>query len=134
MTAGYVPDTTLSFTRKIFGCYMGNVNVDYLKSEMDVYYSPGTMRAFLSGRISYACKFSAPSVTLDTACSGSMIAILQACRALAAGDCRVAVAGGVNIMTNPDISLLVVDLILQPNWETFSSIFRCILVWTEALS
>ena len=117
--AGYVPDTTPSSMRKTFGCYMGNVNVDYLenlKDEMDVYYSPGTMRAFLSGRISYAFKFSGPSLTIDTACSGSMIAILQACRALIVGDCRAAVAGGVNVMTSPDVSLLMMNPILQSFW------------------
>ncbi|KAI9804114.1 MAG: Type I Iterative PKS [Sarcosagium campestre] len=106
--AGYVPDATPSFARETFGIYVGNATLDYpsnLKDQIDVYYSPGTLRAFLSGRISYAFGFSGPSTTLDTACSSSMVAIYQACRALSSGDCRAAVAGGVNVITSPDMYL-----------------------------
>ncbi|KAL8827912.1 MAG: hypothetical protein Q9191_002901 [Dirinaria sp. TL-2023a] len=45
--AGYVPDSTLSFARDTFGCYIGNATLDYpdnLKDEIDVYYSPGKKR------------------------------------------------------------------------------------------
>jgi acyl transferase domain-containing protein len=64
----------------------------------------GTLRAFQSGRISYVFKWSGPSITLDTACSSSMVAIHQAARALQAGDCRSALVGGVNVITSPDVS------------------------------
>ena len=64
----------------------------------------GTLRAFQSGRISYAFKWSGPSITLDTACSSSLTAIHQASRALLAGDCRAALVGGVNVITSPDVS------------------------------
>ena len=120
--AGYVPDATPSFMRKTFGCYVGNATLDYpanLKDDIDVYYSPGTLRAFLSGRISYAFKLSGPSLTIDTACSSSMIAILQACRAIAAGDCRAAIAGGVNVITSPDVSLHVANLISECSGKIF---------------
>lgn len=43
--AGYVPDSTPSFSRKTFGCYIGNATIDYtnnVKDNIDVYYSPGT--------------------------------------------------------------------------------------------
>ncbi|KAK2611577.1 hypothetical protein N8I77_004910 [Diaporthe amygdali] len=106
--AGYVPDSTPSFARETFGCFIGNATLDYvdnLRNNIDVYYSPGTLRAFLSGRISYAFKWSGPSITLDTACSSSLVAIHQAARALAAGECRAAVAGGVNVITSPDMYL-----------------------------
>lgn len=43
-------------------------------------------------------------MTVDTACSSSMVSIYHACRALSAGDCRAAVAGGVNVITSPDVS------------------------------
>lgn len=68
-------------------------------------YDPGTLRAFLSGRISYALKLSGPSIVIDTACSSSLVAIYQACRALGNHDCNGALAGGVNIMTSPDVSI-----------------------------
>lgn len=63
----------------------------------------GTLRSFLSGRISYAFKFSGPSVVTDTACSASVVCIYQACRALANGDCTAAIAGGVNVISSPDV-------------------------------
>ncbi len=64
----------------------------------------GTLRAFLSGRISHAMGFGGPSVVVDTACSSSLVAIHQACRALLNGDCNAALAGGVNVITSPDVS------------------------------
>lgn len=65
----------------------------------------GTLRAFLSGRLSYVNKWSGPSVVVDTACSSSIVAIHQACRALTAGDCDAAIAGGVNVICGPDVSI-----------------------------
>ncbi|TRX91490.1 hypothetical protein FHL15_007714 [Xylaria flabelliformis] len=106
--AGYVPDSTPSFARDTFGCFVGSATLDYadnLSSDIDVYYSPGTLRAFQSGRISYYFGWSGPSITLDTACSSSMVAIHQAARALAVGDCRAALVGGVNVITSPDMYL-----------------------------
>ena len=66
--------------------------------------SIGTLHAFLSGKLSYAFKFSGPSLVIDTACSGSMVAVYQACRALTNGDCNAALAGGVNVIASPDVS------------------------------
>ncbi|KAJ5279451.1 type I iterative polyketide synthase [Penicillium angulare] len=106
--AGYVPDSTPSFSRETFGCFIGNATLDYtdnLRDGIDVYYSPGTLRAFQSGRISYIFKWSGPSITLDTACSSSMVALHQAARAIQAGDCRSALVGGVNIISSPDMYL-----------------------------
>ncbi|KAI1777287.1 putative polyketide synthase [Hypoxylon cercidicola] len=106
--AGYVPDSTPSFARDTFGCFVGSATLDYtenLRADIDVYYSPGTLRAFQSGRISYYFGWSGPSITLDTACSSSMVALHQAARALAAGDCRAALVGGVNVITSPDMYL-----------------------------
>jgi acyl transferase domain-containing protein len=47
--------------------------------------------------------FGGPSVVVDTACSSSLVAIYQACRALLNGDCNAALAGGVNVITSPDV-------------------------------
>lgn len=68
--------------------------------------SIGTLRAFLSGRISYAMGFGGPSEVVDTACSSSLVAMHQACRALLNRDCNAALAGGVNVITSPDVSTL----------------------------
>jgi len=64
---------------------------------------PGTLKAFLSGRISYAIKLSGPSVVVDTACSSSAVAFYQGARALNNGDCNAALVGGVNIVSSPDV-------------------------------
>ncbi|KAI0322049.1 beta-ketoacyl synthase [Amylostereum chailletii] len=104
--SGYVPGATPSFQPEMFGCYVGVATGDYvqnLRNDVDVYYSTGTLRAFLSGRISYAMRLGGPSVVVDTACSSSLVAIYQACRALMNHDCNAALAGGVNIITSPDM-------------------------------
>lgn len=44
--AGYVPDSTPSFSRQTFGCFIGNATLDYtdnLRDRIDVYYSPGKL-------------------------------------------------------------------------------------------
>jgi 3-oxoacyl-(acyl-carrier-protein) synthase len=56
----------------------------------------------LANRLSQLLGFSGPSLAVDTACSSSGTALHLACRALAAGDCRVAVVGGVNLILDPD--------------------------------
>ncbi|KAF2762266.1 ketoacyl-synt-domain-containing protein [Pseudovirgaria hyperparasitica] len=104
--SGYIPDATPTFQKETMGCYVGVATGDYtdnLKDEIDVYYSTGTLRAFLSGKISYHFKWSGPSVVIDTACSASSVALYQACRALNNGDCTSAVAGGVNVISSPDM-------------------------------
>ncbi|KAF5348957.1 hypothetical protein D9758_014210 [Tetrapyrgos nigripes] len=103
--AGYVPDSTESNKKELFGCYIGNGGQDYiqnLRNEVDAYYLMGTLRAFLSGRTSYVMQMGGPSITVDTGCSSSMIAIYQAARALMTYDCNAVIAGGVNIFTSPD--------------------------------
>ncbi|KIY47273.1 ketoacyl-synt-domain-containing protein [Fistulina hepatica ATCC 64428] len=95
-----------SFNRESIGCYIGVSTNDYvqnLRNNFDIFYSTGTLQAFLSGRISYHYQWSGPSVVVDTSCSSSMVAIYQACRAISNGDCTAALAGGVNIITSPDM-------------------------------
>ncbi|KAI0409182.1 hypothetical protein F4802DRAFT_239318 [Xylaria palmicola] len=104
--SGYSPDSTPTFQRDSFGVYVGvatNDYVDNLSQDIDVYYSPGTLRAFLSGRISYAFDFLGPSIVVDTACSSSLVALHQACRAIQSGQCTAALAGGVNTISSPNM-------------------------------
>ncbi|KAI1082132.1 polyketide synthase [Whalleya microplaca] len=106
--AGYVPDSSPSCTRDTFGCWIGNATLDYvdnLRDDIDVYYSTGTLRTFLSARISYVFGWSGPSITLDTACSSSTVALHQAARSILAGDCRAALVGAANTMTSPNMYL-----------------------------
>jgi len=67
----------------------------------------GATMTVLSNRISHVYNLKGPSFTLDTACSSSLVAIHCACRSLRAGDCETALAGGVNVMTQPDFPILM---------------------------
>ncbi|GGO83336.1 hypothetical protein GCM10011348_26860 [Marinobacterium nitratireducens] len=63
----------------------------------------GMTLTMLSNRLSYLYDLRGPSMTIDTACSSSMVALDQACQSLWSGDSKLALVGGVNIMHRPEI-------------------------------
>lgn len=69
--------------------------------EVTAFDAVGTTMAMLANRVSHVLDLQGPSMSLDTACSGSLVAVHLACQALLAGDCDVALAGGVNRLTHP---------------------------------
>jgi polyketide synthase 13 len=65
----------------------------------------GTASSIVANRVSYFYDFHGPSVAVDTACSSSLVATHQAVQALRSGECDVAVAGGVNALITPAVTL-----------------------------
>ncbi|MFK0121590.1 type I polyketide synthase [Streptomyces sp. NPDC090994] len=89
------------------GVFAGFAGSDYgseltgLTEELESYLMTSGAGSVLSGRISYTFGFEGPAVTVDTACSASLVALHLAARALRAGDCSMALAAGVTVLGTP---------------------------------
>lgn len=94
-----------SSTRKHIGCYIGVSNVDYQDNvachAANAFTATGTLMSFVAGKVSHYFGWTGPAMSIDTACSGSAVAIHEACKSILNGDCEAALAGGVNAITSP---------------------------------
>jgi myxalamid-type polyketide synthase MxaE and MxaD len=73
--------------------------------DADFYMTTGSGRYSASGRISYVLGLRGASLTLDTACSSSLVAVHLAVRSIRSGESALALAGGVNVILQPHISV-----------------------------
>ena len=96
------------------GVFIGGFTLDYQllqnqgrtsRYRFKPHSATGMMMTMLANRISHAFDFRGPSMTIDTACSGSLVAVHLAAYSIWNGECELALAGGVNIMIGPNTAI-----------------------------
>ena len=92
------------------GVYIAGFNSDYERMQSrdpenaPFYRGTGTGMAIMSNRISYVFDLKGPSFTLDTGCSGSLVALHQACNSIRSGEIDQALVGGTNLILDPELT------------------------------
>lgn len=108
---GQVPD---QLAGSDVGVFMGGFTLDYQllqnygvysRYELQTHSATGMMMTMLANRLSYSFDFRGPSLAVDTACSGSLVAVHLATQAIWNGECSMALAGGVNVMIAPNMTI-----------------------------
>ena len=110
--AGIAPQSLSGSTA---GVFVGIGSSDWMVQRMqgdalrdlDAYSGTGGAMSVAAGRLSYSLGLQGPAVAVDTACSSSLVALHLACQSLRQGECRVALAGGVNLILSPQSSIIL---------------------------
>jgi acyl transferase domain-containing protein/SAM-dependent methyltransferase/acyl carrier protein len=97
------------------GVFIGATSSDYGRlllrdgdlSRLDGYYTTGNALNAIAGRLSYFLGLRGPSLAVDTACSSSLAAVHLAAQSLRLGECDLALAGGVNVLAAPDVTISI---------------------------
>jgi acyl transferase domain-containing protein/acyl carrier protein len=93
------------------GIFVGISTNDYAglafsdPSSVGAHAGTGNAHSVAANRLSYLLDLRGPSLAVDTACSSSLVAVHLACQSLHTGECRVALAGGVNVILTPQLTI-----------------------------
>lgn len=103
-----IPPGTIAGSRT--GVFVGQWTSDFetcineLLPEPEFYSTTGSGRYAAAGRLAYHFDLRGPTLTLDTGCSSSLVAIHLACKSLRNGECDLALAGAVNLILRPEVT------------------------------
>src|SRR5713101_7328550 len=109
--AGQAPHRHSGSQTRIF---IGINSVDYSQLQLhygdfpfdiDAYAGTGNAHSVAANRLSYLLDLRGPSLSVDTACSSSLVAIHLACQSLLSGESTLALAGGVNLILFPALTV-----------------------------
>ncbi len=102
--SGYTKQTLQRVYQSKIGVFVGAMYQQYHAFDSDIVQESAvslSSYASIANRISFFFDFQGPSMSIDTACSSSLVSVHQACESLIRGDCRLAIAGGVNLSIHP---------------------------------
>jgi amino acid adenylation domain-containing protein len=113
--AGIAPDSLGGVST---GVYIGVMSNDYAMRQahgleanrIDPYMLSGNELSFAAGRLAHQLGLQGPAMAIATACSSSLVTIHLACQALRAGECDLALAGGVNVIIDPVTGVMLCKL------------------------
>ncbi|HET9587877.1 MAG TPA: AMP-binding protein, partial [Anaerolineales bacterium] len=105
----FIPPQSLTGSRT--GVFVGISSYDYSRLQfeeperIDAYAGTGNAHSIAANRLSYFFDFRGPSMAVDTACSSSLVAVHLACQSLRNGESDLALAGGVNLILTPELTI-----------------------------
>jgi amino acid adenylation domain-containing protein len=106
--AGHAPERLAGSST---GVFVGISSNDYAllqygdPAAVDAYAGTGNAASIAANRLSYTLDLRGPSMAVDTACSSSLVAIHLACQSLSSGESSLALAGGVNLLLAPELTM-----------------------------